>query len=104
MKTEINQYLDFIRTNYSNWMNQSPSDIRNRMIQEFIESVRIEEGSKYIKVITGTSVHSFIVKQDNGKFKTGDILKAASWSAPAKNFSRGNILTKNYGQISWTGA
>lgn len=104
MKTEINQYLDFIRTNYSNWMNQSPSDIRNRMIQEFIESVRIEEGSKYIKVITGTSVHSFIVKQDNGKFKTGDILKAASWSAPAKNFSRGNILNKNYGQISWTGA
>lgn len=104
MKTEINQYLDFIRTNYSNWMNQSPSDIRNRMIQEFIDSVRTEEGSKYIKVITGTSVHSFIVKQDNGKFKTGDILKAASWSAPAKNFSRGNILTKNYGQISWTGA
>ena len=35
-------------------------------------------------------------------FKKGDILKAASWSAPAKNRARGNILEGNY-PIQWTG-
>jgi hypothetical protein len=74
------------------------------MIEEFKANVRFQEGSKFIKVITGSSVHSFIVKEDSGKFKKGDILKAASWAAPAKNFSRGNILTKEYGIISWAGA
>jgi hypothetical protein len=104
MNQEIQQYLDYIKTDYAKWMAQSPSEIRDRMTAEFIASVRAEEGSKYIKVIAGTSVHSFIVKKANGKFKTGDILKAASWAAPAKNFSRGNILSKEYGVISWTGA
>ena len=28
----------------------------------------------------------------------------ASWSAPAKNFARGNILEKTFGRVSWTGA
>lgn len=104
MNTEITAYLDFIKTNYANWMNQSPSDVRNRMIQEFNDTLRIEEGRKYIKVITGTSVHSFIVKKDGGKFQRGDILMAASWKAPATNFARGNIITKNYGKTTWTGA
>lgn len=104
MNKELNQYLEYIRTNYSNWLNQSPSEVRNRMIEEFKANVRFQEGSKFIKVITGSSVHSFIVKEDSGKFKKGDILKAASWAAPAKNFSRGNILTKEYGIISWAGA
>jgi hypothetical protein len=41
---------------------------------------------------------------DDGKFKRGDILKAASWKAPAKNFSRGNVLTGTLNRITWTGA
>lgn len=40
------------------------------------------------------SAHSFIVMNEKpgSKFKLGDILMAASWRAPAKNFSRGNIF------------
>jgi hypothetical protein len=63
-----------------------------------------EAGSKYVKIFhfynNGTSgqrsCHSFIDYE-------GNIWKAASWKAPAKNFTRGNILTKDYGTIRWTG-
>jgi hypothetical protein len=104
MEKFINEYLEFIRQDYAKWSAQSPTETRIRMTKEFQESVRIQKGSKYIKVITGTSAHSFIVLKDNGKFKRGDILKAATWSSPAFNFARGNVLTKQYGATSWTGA
>lgn len=64
-----------------------------------------EVGSVYIRVVRGGSVHSFIVRKDNGKFKAGDILKSASWRAPAKNYVRGNIFTGYAsGACRWTGA
>jgi len=69
-----------------------------------VANTEYEVGKKYIKVITNASVHSFIVKKDGGKWRAGDILKAATWRAPATNFKRGNILEKNYGGTTWTGA
>jgi hypothetical protein len=78
--------------------------IRKQMVEEFIAGLTVEVGSKYIKIITGSSVHSFIVRNDNGKFKAGDILKAASWRAPAKNFARGNIFDGTLDRVRWTGA
>ena len=104
MEKFINEYLEFIRQEYAKWMLQSPTEIRIRMTEEFQKSVRFEQGSKYVKVIAGTSVHSFICLKDNGKFKKGDILKAATWSSPARNFARGNVITKQYGATTWTGA
>jgi hypothetical protein len=64
-----------------------------------------EAGTKYIKIFhwydNGSSFkqrscHSFVDYE-------GNIWKAASWKAPAKNFPRGNVLTKDYGTIRWTG-
>ena len=114
MKKEIQAYLDYIIANYQQWQNMCnamTSDevakrIRDQMFEEFKQGLEVQEGSKYIKIIQNRSVHSFIVKKDtkDGKFKTGDILKAASWAAPAKNFKRGNILTGDFGTTSWTGA
>jgi len=75
---------------------------------EFNNSWRIEPGQKYIKLVSKNSVHSFIVKQDmytpggQLQFKKGDVLKAASWSSPAKNRPRGNVFDGNY-PMQWTG-
>ena len=55
--------------------------------------VEFEEGSKYVKVVSlswsSRSVHSFVEKA------TGDIWRAASWKAPARNFARGNVFSIN---------
>jgi len=57
--------------------------------------VDVKEGGKYYKVFKnesgrgGSYVWFFVDKEE------GNIWKAASWKAPAKNFPRGNILTDN---------
>lgn len=64
---------------------------------------------KYLPIISvdsGTSAHSFIVVKDDPTtgFKRGDILKAASWKAPATNFIRGTIFDPTtYARITWAG-
>jgi len=86
--------------------------VATEMFEKFQASVRFQFGGKYIKVLSGDSVHSFIVQNDmpayrhSPTFKRGDILKAASWAAPAKNFARGNIFTAKglFPRIRWTGA
>jgi hypothetical protein len=49
-------------------------------------------------------VHSFIVNKA-GKFAIGDVLKAATWKAPATNFKRATVADKNswVGRLTWTG-
>lgn len=78
----------------------SPSDY-----SEFLNNLGIDEGRKYLKVTkklgSQTMVWGFIMKEDDGKFKKGDILKAASWSAPARNKARGNIFEQY--DVRWTG-
>ena len=114
MNTEINTYLQTIALNYdvrytnisnNNSPTQDQVDQSLKMNKEFAESLSFEVGKVYIKVITNTSVHSFIVKEDTKQFKKGDILKAASWRAPAKNFTRGNIFnTESFKNVCWAGA
>ena len=105
LEAGIQRYITAIKADYAGY---SPmSAIRAEMIKEFDAAIRYEIHRKFIKVITGpqTSVHSFIVRENDGKFKRGDILKAASWKAPAKNFSRGNVLSMiHLSAVRWTGA
>ena len=53
---------------------------------------------------TGTTDSINLVANSYGRkhFKEGDVLKAASWKAPALNQPRGNVLQGNY-PIQWTG-
>lgn len=105
MKTELDKYLEVIKADYGVWAGPTEdAPIRKRMLDEFCATVTTKIGTKYIKIMAGCSVHSFIVLNDGPKFKKGDILKAMSYAAPAKNFARGNILTGDYSGIRWTGA
>jgi len=68
----------------------------------------VEFGRSYDKIIsnngTQKTVKGFICKKDNDKkgFKVGDMLKAATYNAPATNFTRGNIFDENV-RIGWLG-
>ena len=101
MQLFINQLVEDIKADYARW-SKNMTSYRQEMIDEFNARVRVTEGKKYYKVIQGTSVWGFIVKEDGGKFRKGDILKAAGWNAPATNSARGNIIDGGY-SIQWTG-
>ena len=77
-------------------------------VGEFIDNLQVEEGRKYLKITkklgNQTMVWGFIVKTESDKlFKQGDILKAAGWSAPARNKARGNIIRGDFSWVRWTG-
>jgi len=110
IEAAIQKYLVHIKADYAGWHRPRGNDsIRDQMVRDFDNGISYEIHRKFIKVITGqsggnTSVHSFIMLADDGKFKRGDILKAASWKAPAKNFARGNVLEGTLSRVRWTGA
>ena len=70
--------------------------------QKWDSNTKVTEGKKYIKVVQENGVFCFIMKEDSGRFKKGDILKAAGYNKPALNSARGNVLEGNYA-IQWTG-
>jgi len=112
MTAALSKYLDAIRADYSknnqdrNKLNDIQLQVQTEMTETFNKGLSVEEGKAYYKIVTRSgssrSVHSFIVKENGPKFKRGDILKAASWNAPAKNQARGNIFGAY--KTLWTGA
>ena len=112
MQQQIEKLIQDIVTDYRNWQQRSVnyrgkedfSDVQNEMYAEFKNGIGFSEGKKYIKITNknGGSVWGFIVKEDDAKFRKGDILKAAGYNAPARNAARGNILDGGY-MIQWTG-
>ena len=71
-------------------------------VDNWDNKTKVSEGKKYIKIVQDTGVFAFVMKEDSGRFKKGDILKAAGYNKPALNSARGNVLTGNY-YIQWTG-
>jgi hypothetical protein len=67
-----------------------------------------EIGRKYAHIIqsdsNSRSSHSWVVIGADNKFKLGDILKSASWNAPARNFERGNVLSGDWNAVDCYGA
>ena len=73
-------------------------------VAAFRAKLSIKVGRKYIKVIKDGACNGFIVnvELEDAIFKYGDLLMAASWASPAKNFSRGNVFN-DLSRVRWTG-
>lgn len=52
------------------------------------DTFKVEDGRRYVRVWKGSSCYFFVDKTN------GDVLKPASWKAPAKH-ARGNIFTNH---------
>ena len=113
MLDAVNTYMEVCKKDYADWTarcakaqgDDAISGTRKMMMAEYNDNITFKTGSKYIKIITNRSVHGFIVNTDNdAKFKQGDILKAAGYNAPARNFARGNALRGIFNNMQWTGA
>ena len=97
MQEQIQQLLQVIINDYNQM------GFPQQQMEKFSASLTAKYGRKYIKICFEHSVWGFIVNtDDDAKFRRGDILKPASYSAPARNQARGNILTGGY-MVRWTG-
>ena len=76
-----------------------------RMQKEFANEIEFREGRKYLKVLNRKSVWGFIVLDEKDpKFKVGDVLKAASYNAPARNHARANVFEpETFNNLFWCG-
>ena len=102
----IQNMIQGAKDDYVRW---STSDGRKELtgyskeqVDNWENSFRLNTGKKYIRVVKENGVFCFIVREDSGRFKKGDILKAAGYNKPALNSARGNVLEGNYA-IQWTG-
>jgi hypothetical protein len=117
---EIEKVLEAMREDYKRWSMQGRTvhqnvdafnreiDIRTKMEEEYCNGLEVTEGSRYWKIISDKrgqrSVCGFIAKAGDKKFREGDMLKAAGWNAPARNFPRGNVLDgRGVNEVRWTG-
>ena len=117
MREEIEKVLEVMRNDYKRWHGQMLKDdgdtesrrrIRDEMTEDYCTGLRVEENRRYWKITSGRqsqrSVSGFIVKDGDKKFREGDMLKAAGWAAPARNFARGNVLDgTGVNEVRWTG-
>ena len=101
----IDALFDAIARDYELWHARSGYADEGDF-EHFRSMLSIEEGRKYLKVVktdTQTMVWGFIVKKDDKQFRAGDILKAATWAAPARNKARGNVINEDFSWVRWTG-
>ena len=117
MREAIEKVLETMREDYIRWSNASRvrgtddyDKVKYEMIVNYCNGLRVEENRRYWKIIstscsgTQRSVSGFIAKAGDKKFREGDMLKAAGWASPARNFARGNVLDgTGVDSVRWTG-
>jgi len=122
MRNEIEKVLETMREDYKRWSMQGRTvhqntddfcremDIREEMSENYCNGLEVEENRRYWKITSTNgsgsqrSVAGFIAKAGDKKFREGDMLKAAGWASPARNFARGNVLDgTGFENARWTG-
>ena len=112
MRNEIEKVLEAMKEDYKRWSDRCADGerraINTSMYEEYCDGLEVTEGSRYWKITgksgSSRSVKGFIAKAGDKKFREGDMLKAAGWAAPARNFARGNVLDETgFENARWTG-
>ena len=113
MRNEIEKLLESMKEDYKRWSDRCADGEKSRainttMYEEYCDGLEVTEGSRYWKITgksgSSRSVKGFIAKAGDKKFREGDMLKAAGWAAPARNFARGNVLDgTGVDRVRWTG-
>ena len=99
--SRIYDYADVVQTKQDEYFT------RNGFTHSPSDKIEVKLGRRYAKIVKldreWDSSNNPIVRTRNGSVHTfvdmitGDILKAASWQAPAPNGVRGNIFSEDYG-------
>lgn len=84
MNTNFDTQLETFMNGLTDMLNKHQNSVGT------FKNIQLHKGRKYIKVEVGGSAFCFIDKTN------GDVLKPASWSAPAKH-ARGNIFDNSNG-------
>ncbi len=102
MRTTKQKAIDYLKgnpivSNFINKVNIQRKDyyVKADMVSQYSE-LQVEIGNKFIRLWEeGTGCWGFISRVDGdlkgSPIKKGDLLKAATWKAPAKH-ARGNII------------
>jgi len=107
MKTTNQKALDYLNSNpiVNNFINKVNELRKTRFAGSYLDGktdLVVEIGNKYIRLWADSSCWGFISRVDGdlkgSPIKKGDLLKPATWKAPAKH-ARGNIMdgTAQYG-------
>tara|TARA_Y100000034_G_scaffold1017_1_gene1291 strand:+ start:9253 stop:9591 length:339 start_codon:yes stop_codon:yes gene_type:complete len=100
--------MDF-NTALNDWLNGVRKLVRKHYQDSYpnlpVPTLDTDEGGKFIRIVEDNgsqkSAFAFVAKVDGqtkalGKVKQGDVLKTASWKAPARH-ARGNIFDDSKG-------
>lgn len=101
MKAELDTLIEAIVDDFRKFPDHNGDKRSEESVKNFRDGISISEGSKYIRIETGSTVWGFINKNNNN-FNPGDIFKPKNWKTPTLNRSRGNILSGKY-YIKWSG-
>lgn len=103
----INDLFEAMIEDYTRWTNAYPGqsgEVAREQIEVYKKGLGFDIGKKYIRIKSNGSAWGFVVLvDDDKKFRQGDLLKAAGFVGPSKNRSRGNVLTKDFSWVQWTG-
>lgn len=102
LQKAVDRIIEKAAEDFSLWCKRSPAFEGDAPDEDFANSFSYTAGKKYLKIVRGNSVWGFVVLADGGKFQRGDLLKPASWNAPAKNQARGNVFDPEC-VVNWTG-
>jgi hypothetical protein len=84
----VKKFIDEVNTEIERYYNQNLTNLKPELLT-------VDVGRKFIRLWKGTSCWGFISRVDDvlksAPIKKGDLLKPATWKAPAKH-ARGNIM------------